>query len=89
MNLKDIMLDKIKQLQRTNNTVWSYVQEAPKVISSSSQSMGLSEAGGGRAWKLLFNEFLFEKMKKFWKWTVMWLYNNVFSMPPNWTLNTD
>lgn len=51
--------------------------------------MGLSEAGGGRAWKLLFNEFLFEKMKKFWKWIVMWLYNNVFSMPPNWTLNND
>lgn len=83
------MLDKIKQLQRTNNTVWSYVQEAPKVISSSSQSMGLSETGGGRAWKLLFNEFLIEKMKKFWKWIVMWLDNNVFSMPPNWTLNTD
>lgn len=83
------MLDKIKQLQRTNNTVWSYVQEAPKIVSSSSQSMGLSEAGRGRAWKLLFNEFLIEKMKKFWKWIVMWLDNNVFSMPPNWTLNTD
>lgn len=46
MNLKDIMLDKIKQLQRTNNTVWSYVQEAPKVI-----KFIKSEYGAVRGWR--------------------------------------
>lgn len=51
-----------------------------------------SEYGAVRGWRresMEVNEFLFEKMKKFWKWIVMWLHNTVFSVPPNWTLHTD